>query len=120
MRITLKANGEFEKKLCAYFEEFASDMLVEKINSGKKTFSGCWNYITSEARKRAKGNCACVSDEVVYGWATHYFEEDDVKEQKTGAPAKVAVSETKPEENPDTGKKEAKSGDNYIDLSDFL
>ena len=120
MRITLKANGEFEKKLCAYFEEFASDMLVEKINSGKKTFSGCWKYIASEAKKRATGSCACFPDEVVYGWATHYFEEDDIKEQKTGAAAKVTTSESRSEESPDTGEKGAKSDDTYIDLSDFL
>lgn len=120
MRIKIKANGEFEKMLCNYFEEFASDTLVEKINSGKKTFDGCWNFIKAEAKKRQKNNCACIPDEVVYGWATHYFEEEEIKEQKNGVAAKVTVSEAQPEEKKDPGENESKPDGNFIDLSDFL
>ncbi len=126
MKITLKANGVYEDMLRRYFEEFASDMLAEKINTGKKTFAGCWAYITGEARKEAKGSCACIPDEKVYGWATHYFEEDDIPEQKTGVKAKVTTSEDsapecdeQDEDNPEA-EKETKKAEGYIDLSDFL
>lgn len=121
MRIKIKANGTFEKMLLDYFEEFASDMLVEKINTGKKTLGGCWKFITLEAKKEANGNCACVPDEKVYGWATHYFEEDDIKEQKAGAQAKVTTgAEAASEEKVMSADKKAEKKEEYIDLSDFL
>ena len=39
-------------------------------------------YATQEARKMAeKGSqCACIEDDVVFGWAIHYFEEDGIEE----------------------------------------
>ena len=37
------------------------------------------NYIISEARKAAVGNCACIDDTTVFGWAIHFFEEDEIK-----------------------------------------
>ncbi len=121
MRIKIKANGTFEKMLLDYFEEFASDMLVEKINTGKKTLGGCWKYITLEAKKEAKEGCACVPDEKVFCWATHYFEEDDIKEQKTGAPVKVATAKAPAlEENDLPEEKKDEKKEDYIDLSDFL
>ena len=38
-------------------------------------------YATEEARKLAEkgANSACVEDEVVFGWAIHYFEEDSIE-----------------------------------------
>lgn len=119
MRIKAKAYGEFEKMLLGYFEEYASDTLVEKINAGKKSFGGCWNFITREAKKAAKGNCVCIPDEQVFGWATHYFEEDDVKELKTGVQARIAVpAGLMPKKQMNEAKDQKPEG--YIDLSDFL
>ena len=38
-------------------------------------------YASDEARKLAEkgANSACVEDEVVFGWAVHYFEEDSIE-----------------------------------------
>ena len=122
MRIKLKANGPYEKTVLDYLEEFASDALVEKMNAGKKTLTGCWSFITADAKKEAKGNCACIPDAKVFGWAAHYFEEDDIKEQKTGAQAKVTTA--KPEDAEDAEREEdntlTEKKEDYIDLSDFL
>lgn len=75
-----------------YLENNASSTLAEKINSGtivekdgnmlinRKTLDGFMKYATDEARKLAEkgANSACVEDEVVFGWAIHYFEEDEI------------------------------------------
>ena len=46
----------------------------EKIVNDKKTLKEMRNYIYSEARKLASGNCAAVEDTTVFGWAVHYFD----------------------------------------------
>lgn len=79
-RINKTADGRNQQLVLEYLENNASDVLVEKINSGNKTLSGCWSFITKEARKLASNNCACVDDQTVFGWAIHYFEEDDIDE----------------------------------------
>ena len=113
MELKLEAKTTNEKLVKAYLENNASEELANKINSGSKTLNGCWNYITSEARKRAVGNCACIEDKEVYGWAIHYFEEDSIKENEIKTtPVKVEtkpVKETKPVE----------SNDNQISLFDL-
>ena len=94
-QLNLKATTEPQKVVKAYLEQNASDTLADKINNGavilkdgqtlinKKTLDGFMNYATSEARKMAeKGSrCACIQDDVVFGWAIHYFEEDSIEEK---------------------------------------
>lgn len=50
---------------------------AERYKAEGKTLDKCINYITSQARKQAKGGGAYVEDAVVYGWAVHYYQEDD-------------------------------------------
>jgi len=83
--INLEAKGQFQEIIKKYLDENASEVLTEKINSGDKTLSGCENYIKEEARKQSTGGCACIEDAVVYGWAIHYFEEDEIKEKAKAA-----------------------------------
>ena len=47
----------------------------------KKTLDGFFRYATEEARKLVAkdARCACVLDRVVFGWAIHYFEEDEIE-----------------------------------------
>lgn len=90
MKLNLDAKTNEERKIKAYLEANASDILAEKINNGvriqkdgktllnKKTLAGFMKYACDEAKKQAmKGaQSACIDDDVVYGWAVHYFEED--------------------------------------------
>ena len=125
--LNLKANNDSQKRVKEYLEQSASDMLADKINFGieiekdgktlinKKTLDGFMKYATEEARKIAeKGSqYACVSDDVVFGWAIHYFEEDSIVEKlynedgteyqvKKPAPKKTKPAETKkPEPKPE-------------------
>jgi hypothetical protein len=81
-RIKLKVEEGNQKRIWDYLEANASDVLVEKINAGHKTMKGCWKYITGEAQKQAVSGCACIDDDTVFGWGIHYFEEDEIKEDK--------------------------------------
>ena len=85
-KLKLTAENAGQERVLKYLEENASDTLTEKINGGNKTMAGCWTYIVSRARRLAKNSCACVEDAEVYGWAVHYFEEDDLSKEKA-APA---------------------------------
>lgn len=85
MRLNLEAKSDNEIAILAYLEENASEALAEKINSGKKTMTGCIGYITGQARKRAKNGMAMIKDVEVFGWAVHYFEEEALNNE----PAKI-------------------------------
>ena len=129
MRLNLETKTKEQELVKAYLEENASATLAEKINNGtpfekdgktfinKKTLDGFMKYASDEARKLAsKGaNSACVEDNVVYGWAVHYFEEDSIegtlfnadgteyKPAPKSAPTKVKkVEPKKPEERQPT------------------
>ena len=93
MKLNLEAKTKSQKLVKKYLENNSSDALAEKINGGakvvkdgkslvnKKTLDGFMKYATEEARKLAEkgANSACVEDEVVFGWAIHYFEEDSIE-----------------------------------------
>lgn len=90
--LNLEAKGIEQEKIKAYLEENADEELADKINEGvyvdkdgkellnKKTLDGFMKYAVDEARKQAEkgANGACIEDKIVYGWAMHYFEEDDI------------------------------------------
>ena len=42
-----------------------------------KNIDECFNYILGEAKKQ--GNAVYLPDDVVFGWAVHYYDEDDIK-----------------------------------------
>ena len=117
MEINLEAKTTNEKLVKAYLESNVSSELANKINNGKKTLNGCWNYITAEARKRAVNNCACIEDKEVYGWAVHYFEEDSIKENEI-KPVQHTV-ETKPKAEPKAEKKSNSVNKMQLNLFDL-
>ena len=93
MKLNLDAKTNEERKVKAYLEANASEILAEKINNGvriqkdgktllnKKTLAGFMKFACDEAKKQAEkgAQSACIDDDVVYGWAVHYFEEDSIE-----------------------------------------
>lgn len=93
MELTIEAKGTEQEKIKKYLESNASEVLAEKINNGvviekdgkklinKKTLDGFMRFANDEAQKQAqKGvRVLCLDDEVVYGWAVHYFEEESIE-----------------------------------------
>lgn len=92
-KLNLAANGDDQIAVLNYLQQNATDVLADKINNGvqivkdgvtlinKKTLDGFFRHATEEARKLVAQNarCACVLDRVVFGWAIHYFEEDEIE-----------------------------------------
>jgi hypothetical protein len=93
IELNLTASGNEQILIKQYLENNASQTLAEKINNGvkiikdnkillsKKDLNGFMKFANEEARKLAEkgANCACVQDNIVFGWAIHYFEEDTIK-----------------------------------------
>ena len=92
-KLNLTASKKEEQKVKAYLEANASAVLAEKINNGvhiqkdgktlinRKTLADFMKFACDEAKKQAKkgAHSACIDDDVVYGWAVHYFEEDSIE-----------------------------------------
>ena len=92
-QLNLEAKTKEQQRIKAYLEENASDILAGKINNGvlikkdgkillnRKTMDGFVSFATEEARKQAEKGAryAMVEDDVVFGWAVHYFEEDSIE-----------------------------------------
>ena len=92
MILQLETKTEEQKLIKEYLENNADERLADKINNGaqttkdgktlinKKDLDGFMNYAESEAKKLvAKGaRSACVRSDVVFGWAMHYFDEDEI------------------------------------------
>lgn len=95
MKLNLQATDNMQKVILDYLEQNVTETLANKINNGveieknnkklinKKTLKGFWNYATQEAQKMAEqgARSAVIQDEIVFGWAIHYFEEDSIEEE---------------------------------------
>lgn len=49
----------------------------EKYLNEEKTIKQMVEFIRENAQKQAKNGMAMIEDEVVYGWAIHYFDESN-------------------------------------------
>lgn len=92
MKILLEAKNKAQERIKEYLENNASEILANKINNGvkiqkddktllnKKDLNGFTKFASDEARKQAGSDAsfACIDDDIVFGWATHYFEEDEI------------------------------------------
>lgn len=52
---------------------------AERYKLESKSIDKCVQYITAEAKKKTKSGGVWLEDDVVFGWAVHYYMEDDVK-----------------------------------------
>jgi len=92
MELNLTAQNKQEELVLKYLRDNASDVLVNKINNGtpfekdgknltnKKTLSGFMKYACNEAKSLAEkgATSACIDSDTVFGWAIHFFEEDNI------------------------------------------
>lgn len=92
MELNLTASNRNEELVLEHLKNTVTEFLAEKINNGKKTLSGCWNFIVGEAKKKAVQGCAAIEDKEVFGWAVHYFEEDSIEECKSAPAVKTATT----------------------------
>ena len=137
IELNLTATTKEQELIKQYLQENASEPLANKINNGvpiqkdnktlinKKDLNGFIKYASEEAKKLAEkgANCACIEDEVVYGWAIHYFEEDDIVGNlynEDGTEYKVEIKKTTPKiESKPEPKKPEKQQATLFDLMSF-
>ena len=91
--LNLTANGMEQNLIKEFLQNNVNDVLANKINNGvkitknnttlinKKTLDGFMSYAYEQAKKSAEKNArfACLHHDTVFGWAMHYFEEDDIE-----------------------------------------
>ncbi len=83
-------NSSFQDTIKAYLDKRAIDKRAQEDSlfavtyaKENKNIKDCCSYITGRAKKVQSGGCAVISHEEVFGWAIHYYDEDDIKVEKT-------------------------------------
>lgn len=118
----------FETTIQTYLENRAKtdSLFAETYRKANKSIEECIKYIYSQARKLAKGGYAVgVDDATVYGWAVHYYDEDDIKVDKVKervevvAPAAEPSRTEQPKPQPKPVQKRKRGEDNSLQLSLF-
>lgn len=64
------------KLICDYL--LGREDMQEKLNNPNKSIDKMFSYIRNQAKKKAVNGCAVISDTEVFGWAVHYYDEEDV------------------------------------------
>lgn len=64
------------KLICEYL--LNREDMQEKLNNPNKSIDKMFSYIRSQAKKKAVNGCAVISDAEVFGWAVHYYDEEEV------------------------------------------
>lgn len=95
----------FETTIQTYLENRAKtdSLFAETYRKANKSIKECCKYIYSQARNLAKNdNAVGVDESTVYGWAVHYYDEDNIKVDEVQERTEVVapVSEPSKEEKP--------------------
>lgn len=118
----------FETTIQTYLENRAKtdSLFAETYRKANKSIEECIKYIYSQARKLAKGgNAVGVDDATVYGWAVHYYDEDDIKVDKVKervevvSPVAEPIRTEQPKPQPKPVQKRKRGEDNSLQLSLF-
>lgn len=77
----MKSSKIFTETIKNYLEKRASEdeLFAVTLKKENKSIEECCNYVMKCAKD---GGCAGYSDEEVFGWAVHYYDEDDIKNIK--------------------------------------
>ncbi|WP_268846435.1 PcfK-like family protein [Flavobacterium aestivum] len=78
----MKTSEGFKEVIKNYLEKRAieDELFAVTYKKENKSLDECCSYIMECAKK---GGCAGYSDNEVFGWAVHYYDEDDVKNIKS-------------------------------------
>lgn len=118
----------FETIIQTYLENRAKtdSLFAETYRKANKSIEECIKYIYSQARKLANGgNAVGVDESTVYGWAVHYYDEDEIKVDKVKervevvAPAAEPSRTEQPKPQPKSVQKRKRGEDNSLQLSLF-
>lgn len=73
-----KVSKPFMESIKNYLDKRAAEdeLFAETYKKENKSLEECCNYVMKCAKD---GGCAGYSDEEVFAWAVHYYDEDDIK-----------------------------------------
>lgn len=86
--------SSFETTIKKYLDNRAKEdsLFAETYKKANKSIKECCKYIYSQARKLAKGsNSVGIDDATVYGWAVHYYDEDNIEVEEVKEQVEVAT-----------------------------
>lgn len=88
----MPTKNNFETVIKNYLDNRAREdsLFAETYRKANKSIKECCRYIISQARKLG-GTAVAVDDATIYGWAVHYYDEDDIKLEATAEPARVTT-----------------------------
>lgn len=78
-------NEKFKEVIQAYLDKRAAEdsLFAITLKKPNKNIDECCQYIIGEVKKQAKEGACFLEDNVVYGMAVHYYDEDDIEIDKT-------------------------------------
>ena len=88
----MPTNNNFETVIKDYLDNRAREdsLFAETYKKANKSIKECCRYIISRARKLG-GTAVAVDDATVYGWAVHYYDEDNIKVEASSGRVEVAA-----------------------------
>lgn len=77
----MKSSKAFKETIEAYLIKRAAEdeLFAVTYKKENKSLEECCNYVMECAQK---GGCQGYTDDEVFGWAVHYYDEDDIKNVK--------------------------------------
>lgn len=77
----MKTSNAFKETIKAYLDKRASEdeLFAVTYQKENKNLDECCNYVMKCAKD---GSCSGYSDDEVFSWAVHYYDEDDIKNIK--------------------------------------
>lgn len=94
MELKYTVMSSFETTIKKYLDNRAKEdsLFAETYKKANKSIKECCKYIYSQARKLAKGsNSVGIDDATVYGWAVHYYDEDNIEVEEVKEQVEVAT-----------------------------
>ena len=87
----VKGTETFKKVIKGYLDNRAAndDLFAARYKNSDKSIDECCNYIIEQVKKTG---CNGFADEEIFGMATHYYDEDDIKPQCIHSSCSVVVN----------------------------
>lgn len=99
--------------------EQEDDELFEKICQEGKTIADAYQYCRNKSSEYRDGDCAMVSNEIVFGWVVDYFKSSLQEVKETYLYSSKGIDDKKHAEKKETPKNNVKTSQKEKEKADF-
>ena len=99
--------------------EQEDDELFEKICQEGKTIADAYRYCHNKSSEYRDGDCAMVSNEIVFGWVVDYFKSSLQEVKETYLYSSKGIDDKKHAEKKETPKNNVKMSQKEKEKADF-